>query len=192
MFSATGLGDASPLLVVCAPHRPPTLEPSQRKQLSPLSGDDLNQLVLAGGNHWRKIFNLYAKLLHGLTPLAPDWQSCRDWRLLRSGSACALVFEQGWRPEPGQLCLVMGQTYGRSLGWLTSDQVLPAEHPFVQHPEQAVIPLFRLPATLKCAPSCTRTANSGRASALAGGVFRARAPIWCKELVPSPQGLASL
>lgn len=139
MFNSQGLGDASPLLVVCAPHWPPTLQPSQRKQLSPLSGDDLNQLVLAGGNHWRKIFNLYAKLLHGLTPLEPDWQSCRDQRLLQSGSACALVFEQGWRPEPGQLCLVMGQTYGRSLGWLTSDQVLHAEHPFVQHPEQAVI-----------------------------------------------------
>ncbi|MEX1215631.1 hypothetical protein [Saccharospirillum sp.] len=139
MLTATGFGDPSPLLVVCAPHRPPSVELEYSKSISPLSGDDLHQLIQAGGNHWRKIFNLYAKLLHGLLPLEPDWKSCREQRLLRSGAACALVFEQLWTPKPGQLCLVMGQTYGRSLGWLASDQVLPAEHPFVQHPEQTVI-----------------------------------------------------
>ncbi len=139
MSSVSGFGDNSPLLVVFAPHSPPGIQSDRSGDILPLTAKDLHQLVQAGGNHWRKIFNLYAKLLHGLTPLEPDWQSCREHRLLRSGSACALVFEQGWRPEPGQLCVVMGQTYGRSLGWLENDQVLPAEHPFVQHPEQAVI-----------------------------------------------------
>ncbi|WP_127556129.1 DUF6942 family protein [Saccharospirillum alexandrii] len=139
MFNATGLGDASPSIVVCAPHRPPSLKPNQPNQLLPLAGDDLHRLVQGSGNHWRKIFNLYAKLLHGLTPREPDWQTCREQRLLQAGSACALVFEHKWVPEPGQLCVVMGQTYGRSLGWLADDQVLPAVHPFVQHPEQAVI-----------------------------------------------------
>ena len=107
--------------------------------IQPLTGNDLNVLIQAGGNHWRKIVNLYAKLLHGLTPREPDWQTCRDQRLLQAGSACALVFNHKWVPEPGQLCVVMGQTYGRSLGWLTEDQGLPTEHPFAQHPEHAVI-----------------------------------------------------
>lgn len=139
MFSLSGLGDRSPLLVVCAPHSPPNIQSDHSRRVQPLTGNHLNQLIQAGGNHWRKIFNLYAKLLHGLTPLEPDWQTCREQRLLQTGSACALVFEQKWIPEPGQLCIVMGQTYGRSLGWLANDQVLPAEHPFAQHPEQAVI-----------------------------------------------------
>ncbi|WP_394170065.1 DUF6942 family protein [Saccharospirillum alexandrii] len=139
MFSLSGLGDRSPLLVVCTPHRPPGIQSDRSKGVLPLVRNQLEQLTQAGGNHWRKIFNLYAKLLHGLTPLEPDWQTCREQRLLQTDSACALVFEQKWIPEPGQLCIVMGQTYGRSLGWMANDQVLPAEHPFVQHPEQAVI-----------------------------------------------------
>lgn len=139
MSSVSGFGDHSPLLVVCAPHTPPGRQADRLRGIQPLTGNDLNVLIQAGGNHWRKIVNLYAKLLHGLTPLEPDWQTCREQRLLQSGSACALVFEQKWIPEPGQLCIVMGQTYGRSLGWLANDQVLAAEHPFAQHPEQAVI-----------------------------------------------------
>ncbi|WP_051207082.1 DUF6942 family protein [Saccharospirillum impatiens] len=139
MSNLPGLGDRSPLLVVYAPHRPPRCEPDQPEPYSPVTDGELQQLVQAGGNHWRKILNLYAKLLHGLTPLESDWQTCRDQRLLRSGSACALLFEQSHTPEPGQLCLVMGQTFGRTEGWLTSGQTLPAEQPFIQHPKQAVI-----------------------------------------------------
>jgi hypothetical protein len=135
----TGLGDTSPLLVICAPHFPPGIQPNPAQAISPLTGGELERLIREGGNHWRKVFTLYAKLLHGLTPLEPDWQTCRDQRLLRSGSACALLFEHSCVPEQEQLCLVMGQTFGRTEGWLAGDQTLPAEQPFVQHPEQAVI-----------------------------------------------------
>jgi hypothetical protein len=135
----TGLGDPSPLLVICAPHRPPGYQSSPEQTISPLTDGDLERLIRDGGNHWRKIFTLYAKLLHGLTPLEADWQTCRDRRLLRSGSACALLFEHSCVPEQEQLCLVMGQTFGRAEGWLENDQTLPAEQPFVLHPEHAVI-----------------------------------------------------
>lgn len=109
-----GLGDANARMLVFAPHRPP-LEPYlSLDRLQPANPGELAALVSATGNHWRKIVNLYAKLLHRLEPLEASWQDCRDQRLLQAGSGCALLFsapplrsENGWQ-------LVMGKAYAES------------------------------------------------------------------------------
>ena len=111
-----GLGDADARLVVFAPHRPP-LEPYLGlNRLQPLNPGELAALVSATGNHWRKIFNLYAKLLHRLEPREASWQDCRDQRLLQAGSGCALLFSAPPLPSNNSWQLVMGKAYAESCG----------------------------------------------------------------------------
>jgi len=111
-----GLGDAEARLLVYAPHRPP-LEPYlSLDRLQPLASDELAALVSATGNHWRKIFNLYAKLLHRLDPQEASWQDCRDQRLLQAGCGCALLFSVPPRLSTPAWHLVMGKAYAGSCG----------------------------------------------------------------------------
>ena len=47
-----------------------------------LTRSDLAQ-IMASGNHWRKIINIYAKLAFGLNSKnSPSWQDYRDEQLL--------------------------------------------------------------------------------------------------------------
>lgn len=109
-----GLGDAEAQLLVFAPHRPP-LEPYlSLNHLRPLVPGELAALVSATGNHWRKIFNLYAKLLHQLKPQHRRWQDCRDQRLLQTGSGCALLFSPPPIASSTAWQLVMGKAYAQS------------------------------------------------------------------------------
>lgn len=111
-----GLGDSNARLMVFAPHRPP-LEPYlSLDQLQPLVPGELAAMVSATSNHWRKIFNLYAKLVHRLEPQEQNWQDCRDQRLLQAGSGCALLFSAPSLPADNRWQLVMGKAYAESCG----------------------------------------------------------------------------
>lgn len=133
-----GLGDANASLRVYAPHRPPLAPYDQLDHLHALAVGELAPLVTATGNHWRKIFNLYAKLLHLLSPREPSWQDCREQRLLQAGSGTALLFSppppintQGWQ-------LVMGKAYAEALG-LHQLMALQSDHGFDWSPSQRLI-----------------------------------------------------
>lgn len=106
-----GIGDQPARLIVYAPHRPPLAGYQQLNHLRPCQAGELAALVEATGNHWRKILNLYAKLLHRLEPFEARWQDCRDQRLLQPGSATALMFSSPLWPQPNAWHLVMGKTY---------------------------------------------------------------------------------
>lgn len=114
---AIGLGDTAAGLIVYAPHRPP-LEPYlSQNRIQPLAEGELADLISATGNHWRKIFNLYAKLLHRLDPQESSWQSCREQRLLQAGCGCALLFSAPPSPfasSSDSWQLVMGKAYAES------------------------------------------------------------------------------
>lgn len=113
---AAGLGDPNARLILYAPHRP-ALEPyASLAQLQPLAPCELAALVTATGNHWRKIFNLYAKLLHRLSPLEASWQACREQRLLQTGSATALHFSPPAALGSRALHLVMGKAHAEAWG----------------------------------------------------------------------------
>lgn len=114
--TAIGLGDADARLRLFAPHRPP-LEPYlSLDRLQPLATGELAAMVSATGNHWRKIVNLYAKLVHRLDPQEQRWQDCRDQRLLQAGSGCALLFSAPPLPADNRWQLVMGKAYAESYG----------------------------------------------------------------------------
>lgn len=104
--------------------------------IAPLKKEELHACGQACGNGWRKVFNLYAKLIYAMAkpeltmPLiqqnASDknspslcWQNYRDHYLLQANSNTALFFEQtAVVAHPNNhncIHIIMGRTYARSL-----------------------------------------------------------------------------
>jgi len=119
----SGLGDSNYRIAVYIANRPP-LEPYRSTQdLSPLVLDELTTIGQQCGNGWRKVFNVYAKLLYALNPahfdfstLEPSWQLYRDKHLLQSHSQTALLFSPPvFTPKHQTIHLVIGRTYAKSL-----------------------------------------------------------------------------
>lgn len=71
------------------------------------------------GNHWRKVFNVFAKFEFEREPLQFEtWQNLRDEQLLTSQSTQCLLFSE---PEidalpSDKIHIIMGKTYATKLG----------------------------------------------------------------------------
>lgn len=106
------------------------LQPGEVKRL----GDEC-------GNGWRKVFNIYAKLVWqcGGDNAAnfATWQSYRDNRLLQSPSACSLHFVQLPACNQGALTLLMGKRFAIQSGY--ADKALWLNPGFAVNSETGVI-----------------------------------------------------
>ncbi|WP_281556074.1 hypothetical protein [Thalassomonas sp. RHCl1] len=126
----TGLGTANAVLKVYIENIPPL---PQYRELSPLTAmkpGEIKTIADLTGNHWRKIFNVYAKLWQQLHPgCAASWQQFRDEELLQAHSQQALLFSP---PEfnshkSEHVSIIMGRTYAAKIGiaehcyWLSQD-----------------------------------------------------------------------
>jgi hypothetical protein len=96
---AFGLGDSQFSFAVYIANQPAMPEYQSLTQLKSLQHGELHAIGQACGNGWRKVFNVYAKLLYALdkndfkfATLAPTWQQYRDQYLLQANSGTALVF----------------------------------------------------------------------------------------------------
>lgn len=116
-------GDAAAQFRVYLP-QPPAMEAYQQLNgVLALSPGEIEQIYRHCGNGWRKIFNVYAKLLCSLatgllsTPCAGEsWQQYRDQLLLQAGSGTALCFSAPELPAPaGCFQLIAGRTHARQL-----------------------------------------------------------------------------
>ena len=96
---AAGLGDNQFSFAVYIANQPAMSEYQSLTQLKALQNGELHAIGQACGNGWRKVFNVYAKLLYALdkndftfATLAPTWQQYRDQYLLQANSGTALIF----------------------------------------------------------------------------------------------------
>ncbi len=96
-----GFGDHKAQFCVYLANRPPMPEYLQLDSVTPLAPGDIDRIYRHCGNGWRKIFNVYAKLLFALdkelfpyAQQASSWQAFRDNILLQQGSNTALLFSQ--------------------------------------------------------------------------------------------------
>lgn len=122
------LGHSQPALNVCLEHTPHWPAPGFTDKSPYLTTERLHQLVASNSNHWRKIFNVYAKLLFALQPtVASSWQQLRDHDLLQKGHLHALTLAAVTLPDTVQgLRLIAGKTYaGKLYGDKRLDQPLP-------------------------------------------------------------------
>jgi hypothetical protein len=131
-LDTAGLGCANFTIAVYIGNKPNMLEYRQLSLISPVTSDEINTINNACGNGWRKVFNVYAKLLYALdkkyftySAFAPTWQKYRDSFLLQPNSETALLFSP---PQPlinkESLHIICGKTYAKHLlatGQLVAD-----------------------------------------------------------------------
>lgn len=122
MKSPTGIGVADYRLAFCINNRPLLDDYAEFDGMRAFSQGELHYLVSRCSNHWRKLFNVMAKVLfelgwHEQNQLKADtWQDYRDAHLLQPQSREALLFT----PPPcshNRVHIVAGKTYGLSLPW---------------------------------------------------------------------------
>jgi len=119
---ASGFGDANARFRVYLA-APPGMEAYQQlSDIQPLQAGEIDQIYRHCGNGWRKIFNVYAKLLFALSPThfsfaasAASWQQFRDQQLLQNASDTALCFSTPQLGDEGALHLIAGRTLAKQL-----------------------------------------------------------------------------
>jgi hypothetical protein len=94
-----GFGDPHFNFAVYIANKPNMLEYQKLDTVLPLVGGEINIINQACGNGWRKVFNVYAKVLYCLDSQFYDystatstWQNYRDTHLLQAKSQTALLF----------------------------------------------------------------------------------------------------
>ncbi len=123
-----GLGDAQARLRVYVAKAPPMAEFAGLDACLALLPGQIEQIYRHCGNGWRKVFNVYAKLVWALpAPLQPDlqgaqsWQQWRDRVLLQAGSDTALLFgangfgQDGVGAGADTLHIIAGRQHARDL-----------------------------------------------------------------------------
>lgn len=117
-----GLGSTSSSINFYIANRPPLDDYPQMNELRGLAMGELAHIVRHTGNHWRKVFNVYAKLLfdwyqlHQRNDLPASWREYRDLELFQPHSQEALLFNAPALTE-NQNCIhiIAGKTYAANL-----------------------------------------------------------------------------
>jgi Family of unknown function (DUF6942) len=137
-----GLGDINARFNVYITNRPPLDEYQYLAGMQPLLEGDIARIALQTGNHWRKIFNVYAKLVFALkTEGFATWQLYRDTFLLRGNSNQALLFSEPDLSQAG-LHIVMGRTYAKALQLDATLIAVDADFQIDKNKRLLVVPYF--------------------------------------------------
>lgn len=118
-----GLGCSSFTIAVYIANKPNMFEYQQLSSILPVTSGEITAINAACGNGWRKVFNVYAKLLYVLdnknfnySSLATTWQKYRDTFLLQQDSNTALLFSSPQlEKNKSSLHIICGKTYAKHL-----------------------------------------------------------------------------
>jgi len=122
-MASIGLGCTKFTFAVYLANTPNMLEYQNITGVNSLVSGEVNAIGQACGNGWRKVFNVYAKLLYALNPAdfdfaqrALNWQQYRDGYLLQTGSETALLFSPPELDANTQtIHIICGRTYAKQL-----------------------------------------------------------------------------
>lgn len=136
--SQVGLGSSDARISVFIGNRPDLAEFESLESITPLLENDIRRISDLTGNHWRKIFNVYAKLMFELqTSSFASWQHYRDERLLQPHSGANLLFSPPSKNHANNIRIITGKTYAEQLGVL--NVCIPLEAGFYMDTEQRLI-----------------------------------------------------
>lgn len=102
-------------------NRPPIDDYPLMSELRGLAAGELAHIVKHTSNHWRKVFNVYAKLLFDWYSLqqkngAESWQEYRDAELFQPHSHVALLFSAPrFDTNNSAIHIIAGKTYAANL-----------------------------------------------------------------------------
>jgi len=127
-----GFGSKESCLNFYIANRPPIDDYPAMNKLHSLATGELAHIVKHTSNHWRKAFNVYAKLLfdwyqlQGRKDLPATWQTYRDLELFQPHSKEALLFSAPqFKKDNPTIHIIAGKTYAAHLNlpplvWLDS------------------------------------------------------------------------
>lgn len=117
-----GLGSHNSSINFYIANRPPIDDYPVMNELRSLATGELAHIVKHTSNHWRKAFNVYAKLLfdwyqlQGRKDLPATWQTYRDLELFQSHSKEALLFSAPqFQKDNPTIHIIAGKTYAAHL-----------------------------------------------------------------------------
>lgn len=120
MGIVVGLGDKQATLCLYTPHRPPLPRYRDLAGFSPAPPGETRAVIAETGNHWRKIFSIFAKLHTALSRPTENgngeakeqrWQTVRDEQLFTAGSGTALLFENRLLPVKDAVHIIGGKDW---------------------------------------------------------------------------------
>jgi len=123
MTTPTGLGSSNFNFAIYIANQPNMHEYLNLESILPLTKGEVYAIGQACGNGWRKVFNVYAKLMYSLNNKNFDyckdsltWQKYRDDYLLQNGSQTALLFSPpALGKDQNTLHIICGKTYANAL-----------------------------------------------------------------------------
>ena len=169
--------------------------------MTSLSQGELSTIGQQCGNGWRKVFNVYSKLLFALDPQlfefqqqASTWQTYRDQHLLQRSSATALLFTPPiLTTSENTIHIIMGRTYAKQLvntnqlnvplTWLDNEFAINEQHrvivcPYFDYRQLSNIKIARLAVLIKQLKNqemlCPQCQQDNQCGALKGQVQS-----WC-------------
>jgi|TARA_R110001583_G_scaffold186000_1_gene346507 hypothetical protein len=115
-----GLGDEKARVRVYMANRPPLSDYLELAECRPMVIGEIARIAQETGNHWRKVFNVYAKLMAEFRgeAMTSTWQVWRDNVLLQQGSDTALLFSAVPNAaSSGTIYLWMGKGFASDHGF---------------------------------------------------------------------------
>lgn len=153
MSNLVGLGSSNARLNIYIKNRPPLDEYQNLDSMKFMLSSEVLHIGRLTGNHWRKIFNVFAKLMFELNASTfPRWQDLRDQYLLQSGCNEALLFSlpclssNNSDPAGNVISIIMGKAYALdtlakqskfamdSLLWISEDFAISKSHRLIVCP----------------------------------------------------------
>lgn len=144
--NSIGLGSLKSTINFYIANRPPIDDYPVMNELRDLAMGEVAHIVKHTSNHWRKAFNVYAKLLfdwyylQGRKDLTETWQAYRDTELFQAHSEEALLFSSPmFNKNNTSFHIIAGKTYANSLDlppliWLDTHFAINKEHRLIVAP----------------------------------------------------------
>ncbi len=113
-----GLGSIDAPIYIYIENTPPLPFYQQLDGMHLMQQDEIFNIAQQTGNHWRKIFNVFAKLEFERSPQSfTQWQHLRDEQLLQENAPQCLLFNGSEivAKTPNKIHIVMGKTYAAKL-----------------------------------------------------------------------------
>lgn len=146
ILNAIGFGAYDAPIKIYIANRPQLDDYPHAKELRGLAAGEIAHIAKNTSNHWRKVFNVYAKflfdwyLLQGRKDLPSTWQEYREQELFQVHSQEALLFSRpSFNADQKTIHIIAGKTYAAdlkllSLIWLDAYFAINKEHRLIVAP----------------------------------------------------------
>lgn len=146
LSNPVGFGVCDATIKIYIANRPQLDDYPRLDELHSLTPGEINHIAKNTSNHWRKVFNVYAKflfdwyLLQGRKDLPSTWQEYREQELFQAHSHEALLFSQpDFKTHQKKFHIIAGKTYAANLNlpsliWLDSYFAINEQHRLIVSP----------------------------------------------------------